>query len=137
MYLLDTCILCETRSKKPNGKVIEWLRHQDPSMLFISAITIGEIKHGICALGKTRKANELSQWLSSIEAGFASRIISVNTTVAECWGEMLAAAAAIGKPRPPIDTLIAATAKVDQLTLVTRNVKNMQYTGVKLFNPFQ
>lgn len=136
MYLLDTCILSESRCKSPNRKVIDWLSRQDPNTLFVSAITIGELKNGICALGETRKARELSKWLSAIEQGYSSRILSVNATVAECWGETMAEAAAIGKPRPPVDALIAATAKVDHLTLVTRNVKDMAYMGVKLFNPF-
>lgn len=136
MYLLDTCILSETRCKRPNRKVIDWLSRQDPNTLFISAISIGELKNGICALGRTKKAQELSKWLAAIETGYSSRILSVNATVAECWGETMAEAAAIGKPRPPIDALIAATAKVDHLTLVTRNTKDMDYTGVKLLNPF-
>jgi len=136
MFLLDTCILSETRCKRPNPKVIDWLGQQDPNTLFISAITIGELKNGICALGKTRKAHELSDWLCAIENGYSSRILSVNATVAECWGEMMAEAADIGKPRPPVDALIAATAKVDHLTLVTRNTKDMEHTGVRLFNPF-
>jgi len=136
MYLLDTCILSETRCKHPNPKVVHWIGRQDPNTLFISAITIGELKNGICSLGKTRKAQELAKWLAAIENGYSSRILSVNTTVAECWGEMMAEASAIGKPRPPVDALIAATAKVDHLTLVTRNVKDMEHTGVKIYDPF-
>jgi len=136
MYLLDTCVLCETRNKTPNRGVIEWLRKQDPAALYLSAITVGEIRNGICALGDTRKARELSKWLSEVESSFSSRILSVNVTVAECWGETMATAESLGKPRPPIDALIAATAKVDHLTLVTRNIKDMEHTGVKLLNPF-
>lgn len=136
MYLLDTCIVSETRAKKPNAKVINWLSEQDPNTLFISAITIGEIKNGICALGETKKAKELNEWLEALERDFASRILSVNVTVVECWGETMSAAARQGTPRPPIDALIAATAKVDNLVLVTRNTADMKYTGVKLLDPF-
>lgn len=136
MYLLDTCVLSETRNKTPNREVVRWLSEQDPNTLFISTISIGEIKNGICALGGTRKARELSDWLSDIERDFASRILSVNVTVAECWGEIMAGASAEGYPRPPIDALIAATAKVDDLTLVTRNITDMAHTGVRLMNPF-
>ena len=60
MYLLDTCVISETRQKKPNRKVIEWLSRQDANTLFVSAVTIGEIKNGICALGSTKKAKELA-----------------------------------------------------------------------------
>lgn len=136
MYLLDTCVLGETRNKTPDREVVRWLSEQDSSALFISTISIGEIKNGICALGDTRKARELAGWLSDIERDFASRILSVNVTVAECWGEIMANASAEGYPRPPVDALIAATAKVDDLTLVTRNISDMEHTGARLLNPF-
>ena len=66
----------------------------------------------------------------------STHFLSVNVTVAECWGEMLTSAARIGKPRPAIDALIAATAKVDNLVLVTRNVDDMKYMGVKIYDLF-
>ena len=136
MYLLDTCVISETRAKKPNPAVMEWLSRQDPNTLFMSAISVGEIKNGINLLGNTKKAKELSKWLDELVASFGSRVLSVNTTVAECWGESLAACSRAGTPRPAIDALIAATAKVDNLVLVTRNVRDMQGMGVKLLNPF-
>ena len=136
MYLLDTCIISETRAKKPNPAVMEWLSRQDPNTLFMSAISVGEIKNGIYLLGNTKKAKELSKWLDELVASFGSRVLSVNTTVAECWGVSLAACSRAGTPRPAIDALIAATAKVDNLVLVTRNVRDMQGLGVKLLNPF-
>jgi len=136
MYLLDTCVISETRAKKPNPAVMEWLSRQDPNTLFMSAISVGEIKNGIYLLGNTKKAKELSKWLDELVASFGSRVLSVNTTVAECWGVSLAACSRAGTPRPAIDALIAATAKVDNLILVTRNVRDMQGLGVKLLNPF-
>lgn len=136
MYLLDTCVISETRAKKPNPAVMEWLSRQDPNTLFMSAISVGEITNGINLLGNTKKAKELSKWLDELVASFGSRVLSVNTTVAECWGVSLAACSRAGTPRPAIDALIAATAKVDNLILVTRNVRDMQGMGVKLLNPF-
>ena len=136
MYLLDTCVISETRAKKPNPAVMEWLSRQDPNTLFMSAISVGEIKNGINLLGNTKKAKELSKWLDELVSSFGSRVLSVNTTVAECWGVSLAACSRAGTPRPAIDALIAATAKVDNLILVTRNVRDMQGLGVKLLNPF-
>ena len=136
MYLLDTCVISETRAKKPDPAVMEWLSKQDPNTLFMSAISVGEIKNGICLLGNTKKAKELSKWLDELVASFGSRVLSVNITVAECWGVSLAACSRAGTPRPAIDALIAATAKVDNLILVTRNVRDMQGLGVKLLNPF-
>ena len=136
MYLLDTCVISETRAKKPDPTVIEWLSRQPPETLYLSAISIGEIKNGICMLGDTKKARALSEWLNELQATFSPRILSVNATVAECWGEILAANAKSGNTRPAIDALIAATAKVDNLILVTRNVHDMDGMGVKLLNPF-
>ena len=136
MYLLDTCVISETRAKKPDAAVIEWLSHQPPETLYLSAISIGEIKNGICMLGDTKKARALSEWLKELQATFGPRVLSVNATVAECWGEILAANAKSCNTRPAIDALIAATAKVDNLILVTRNVRDMDGMGVKLLNPF-
>ena len=136
MYLLDTCVISETRAKKPDPTVIEWLSRQPPETLYLSAISIGEIKNGICMLGDTKKARALSEWLNELQATFSPRILSVNATVAECWGEILAANAKSGNTRPAIDALIAATAKVDNLILVTRNVRDMDGMGVKILNPF-
>ena len=136
MYLLDTCVISETRAKKPDPTVIEWLSRQPPETLYLSVLSIGEIKNGICMLGDTKKARALSEWLNELQATFSPRILSVNATVAECWGEILAANAKSGNTRPAIDALIAATAKVDNLILVTRNIRDMEGMGVKLLNPF-
>ena len=136
MYLLDTCVISETRAKKPDAAVIEWLSRQPPETLYLSVLSIGEIKNGICMLGDTKKARALSEWLNELQATFSPRVLSVNATVAECWGEILAANAKSGNTRPAIDALIAATAKVDNLILVTRNVHDMDGMGVKLLNPF-
>ena len=135
MYLLDTCVISETRAKKPDAAVIEWLSRQPPETLYLSAISIGEIKNGICMLGDTKKARALAEWLNELQATFSPRVLSVNATVAECWGEILAANAKSGNTRPAIDALIAATAKVDNLILVTRNVRDMDGMGVKILNP--
>ena len=136
MYLLDTCVISETRAKKPDPAVIEWLSRQPPETLYLSAISIGEIKNGIFMLGDTKKARALSEWLNELQATFSPRVLSVNAAVAECWGEILAANAKSGNTRPAIDALIAATAKVDNLILVTRNIRDMDGMGVKLLNPF-
>ena len=135
-YLLDTCVVSETRAKKPNAAVMKWLSRQDPGTLYISAVSIGEIKNGICLLGDTRKARELSKWLDELETSFGPRVLSVNVTVAECWGRILAESSRAGAPRPAVDALIAATARVGNLVLVTRNERDMRGTGVELLNPF-
>ena len=135
-YLLDTCVISETRAKKPDAGVLAWLSSQSPESLYLSAISIGELENGIRLLGKTKKARELADWLASLESAFGARVLSVNTSVAECWGRLLAESARVGKPRPAVDALIAATAKVDGHVLVTRNERHMQGLGVEILNPF-
>lgn len=135
-YLLDTCVISETRSKKPDSGLVEWMSHQNPDSLYMSAISIGEIEKGICILGNTKRARELSDWLAKLQVAFGRRILSVNASVAECWGRLLAENARVGRPRPAIDALIAATAKIDGHVLVTRNVRDMQGMGVEIINPF-
>lgn len=135
-YLIDTCVISETRQRRQDAGVKAWFESQDPISLYLSAITIGEIENGIQLIGDTKKAKELSKWLSDLETLFGRRILSVNTAVAECWGRMLAENALAGKTRPAIDTLIAATAKVDGHVLVTRNERHMQGLGVEILNPF-
>lgn len=135
-YLLDTCVISETRAKKPDAGLVEWMSRQDSGSLYISAISIGEIKKGICLLGATKKARELLDWLAKLQTAFGRRILSVNTSVAECWGRLLAENARAGRTRPAIDALIAATAKIDGHVLVTRNERDMQGMGVEVLNPF-
>lgn len=136
IYLLDTCIISETRLKMPNLGLVNWLSQQDADLLYISSITIGEITSGIVRLGETKKAKELMGWLEGLQQSFKGRVLPIDAKVAECWGRLLAECEAVGKPRPAIDALICATAKVHNLTLVTRNVKDMEGMGVKIFNPF-
>lgn len=120
----------------PNLGLINWLSQQDADLLYISSITIGEITNGIVRLGETKKAKELMGWLEGLQQSFKGRVLPIDAKVAECWGRLLAECEAVGKPRPAIDALICATAKVHNLTLVTRNVKDMEGMGVKIFNPF-
>lgn len=136
IYLLDTCIISETRLKMPNLGLVNWLSQQDADMLYLSAITIGEIINGITRLGATKKAKELMGWLEGLQQSFKGRVLPIDAKVAECWGKLLSENERVGKPRPAIDALICATAKVYNLTLVTRNVKDMDGMGVKIFNPF-
>jgi len=136
MYLLDTCVISETRAKRPDAAVIEWISRQMPENLYLSVLSMGEIRNGICMLGNTRKAQALSEWLNELKATFGSHVLPVDAAIAECWGETLANCAQSGMTRPAIDALIAATAKVYDLILVTRNVRDMEGTGCKILNPF-
>ena len=137
MILLDTMVLSELRKSRPNGGVVTYLKAQSPETVFLSAMTIGEIEAGI---EKQRKvapdapefAEELSQWLTLIELQFAPSILPVTPAIAKLWGRQCVQTSNKG-----IDNLIAATALCHNLTVVTRNVKDFEPTGVRVLNPFR
>lgn len=133
-WLLDTNVVSEIRKgARADRGVAQWLagRHDEA---WLSALTIGEIRRRIEL--KRRKdehtARQLELWLHGLLGGFASRILPVDHRVAEVWGRLN-----VPDPRPTVDTLLAATAIVHGLTLVTRNVCDVAGTGVKVLNPFE
>jgi len=134
-YLLDTNILSETIRKSPNRSVISWLDHVPGEALFISVLTIGEIRKGIEALSDKRRREKLRLWLEhELPEWFEGRVLPVDLAVADRWGRLLAAA---GRPVPTIDSLLAATALHHELRLVTRNIRDFNYKGLELINPFE
>jgi len=132
-YLLDTNILSETRKKIPNDKVIAFLTNAHPSAIYISVLTLGELRKGIAQKRPTdpTTAKVLTTWVDGLEFSFADRILGIDTATAKLWGELSAQ-----RPRPVVDTLLATTAIVHGLTLVTRNTSDVQDIDVKLLNPF-
>ncbi len=132
-YLLDTNVLSETRRKYADAGVLAFLQTAEPSSLYISVLTIGELRKGIFA--KRREdadaAMRLSAWADGLEFSFADRILGIDAAIARLWGEW-----ASERPRPVIDTLLAATAASRKLTLVTRNVRDMQGLPIETLNPW-
>ena len=133
MILLDTMVLSELRKAKPNAGAVTYLRSQAPDTVFLSAMTIGEIEAGI---EKQRSvvpefAEELSHWLTQIELQFAQFILPVTPAIAKLWGRLCVQTGNKG-----IDNLIAATALVHNLLVVTRNMKDFEVVGVRVFDPF-
>jgi hypothetical protein len=134
-YLLDTNILSETWKPKANQGVIAFLQSTEPSSVFISVLTIGELRRGIAAM-KLRDpdpnaATRLAAWVEGLELSFADRILGIDTATARLWGEWSGE-----RPRPVVDTLLAATAVVNDLTLVTRNLRDVREISVKLLDPW-
>ena len=137
MYLLDTCVVSERMKAAPDRNVLAWLSSVDEDSLYLSAVTIGEIRKGIALLGDTKRAAQLSGLLDTLETEYSSRILSYGVSVAETWGDTVAKAERQGYQRPVLDSLIAATAKTDNMVLVTRNVSDMEHMGVTILNPWK
>ena len=136
-FLLDTCVLSEIVKPQPNAGLTTWLAKQNTNTLFVSSLTIGELKKGIAKLAEGHRKNFLDSWLSKqVMQNFETRTLPLDAEIALCWGQHQAEMEANGKPLPLMDSLIAATAKTHHLTLVTRNMKDMQLGGVKLLNPW-
>jgi predicted nucleic acid-binding protein len=110
--------------------VASWIAATPADRLHVSVLTLGEIGRGI-ARGHRSQAPALDQWLHDVEAGFEDRVLPVTLRVAAAWGGQEPA-----QPLPVIDALIAATAQVYDLTVVTRNVKDFELAPVQVFNPF-
>ena len=132
-YLLDTNVLSETRKKAADLGVIAFLTKADPTSLHISVLTLGELRKGVVQKQPTDAsgAQSIAAWVGGLEFGFADRILDVDAPIARLWGELSAQ-----RPRPVVDTLLAATAIVHDLTFVTRNTGDVRDIDVKLLNPF-
>ncbi len=135
-YLVDTNVLSEAVKKKPDSKVVRWLQ-QHESQLYVSVISIAEIRRGIELLSDGKKKRSLLIWLESLCDILKGRMLHFNLETAHLWGELKAYWEKQGVAIPSLDAQIAATAKQHCLTLVTRNVKDFERTGLLLLNPFQ
>lgn len=136
-YLLDTCLLSELVKPRPDPSVITWVSQQNESQLFLSVLTLGELRKGVERLKDGRKRVRLAQWLEGeLKPRFAGRLLAVDEDVAEQWGIVSAQASARGLALPVMDGLISATALVHGLTVVTRNVSDIQASGAQVFNPW-
>lgn len=137
-YLLDTCVISELIQSRPAPGVVSWVNAQLEDHLFLSVITMGELRKGVDLLPAGAKRRRLHTWLDSdLEVRFSDRWLPISLDVAGCWGVILARAQTTGKTVPAIDGLIAATAIAHGCTLVTRNTRDMIHTGVSLLNPWE
>ena len=136
-YLLDTNTVSELVSVKPNQSVLDWLDAADENRLFLSAMTLGEIRQGVAALPQSKKRTRLETWLEvDLQTRFASRILAIDGSVADRWGWIMAQAQVKGMTLPVVDALIAATALHHNLTAVTRNVSDFVVAGLSVINPW-
>ena len=133
-YLLDTNVLSELRRKQPDAQVLQWFAQRPPGTLYLSVLTLGEIRKGVEALAYQPRRLLLLDWLETdLPAFFSGRILGIDTAVADRWGRLVAQA---GRPLPAIDSLLLATAAQHGLILVTRNVRDAQGLGQQVINPW-
>jgi predicted nucleic acid-binding protein len=133
-YLLDTNVLSETRKQKADAGVISFLQAAEASALYISVLTLGELRKGVAKkkLEDPEAARRLAEWVDGLEFSFADRMIGIDAAVARLWGDWSG-----GRPRAVVDTLLAATAVVHGLSLVTRNIRDVRDIPVKLLDPWR
>lgn len=133
-YLLDTNILSETLKASPNKKVIEWLLDKPSDAMYISVLTLGEIRKGIEMASNVKRKEKLLSWLEhDLTEWFGNNIINIDADVADRWGFILANS---NRPIPAIDSLIAASALAFNLKVVTRNVSDFDIAGLEVINPW-
>ncbi|MET4391213.1 putative nucleic acid-binding protein [Bradyrhizobium sp. F1.4.3] len=135
--LLDTNVLSEVQRPAPDPKVLAWLDGVDEDRAFISVASIAELRRGIALLEDGRWRAALAAWLAhDLPARFAGRILPIDHAVAERWGDLMALSRRSGVALSVMDGLFAATALADNLTLVTRNVRDFAAFGIPLLNPW-
>lgn len=133
-FLIDTNVVSELRKgKKANAKVRQWFESTDESDIYLSVLTLGEIRNGVERLRRRDLASAavLESWLQQLVMTTTDRVLPITPAIADCWGRL-----GVPDPLPVIDSLLAATALVHGLTLATRNVADVKRTGVPVFNPF-
>jgi len=136
-YLLDTCVISELVKPSPNPIVLDWLNDIPSERLFLSVITIGEIRKGLTNLPNSKRKDRLTEWLNSLSEDYQDRIYSIDLAVAENWGVMQGKAEKSGMPMSSIDSLIAAIAYTHNLVLVTRNEIDFKATNLPINNPWK
>ena len=137
-YLLDTNVPSEYSRPRPDIRVLAWLRSQSASSLYLSAVTIGEIRRGLDLLPLGQKKLDLETWYrTTLPLWFGERVLPVSRTIAERWGALDAQCQRKGKSLNTADGMIAATALEHDLTVVTRNIRDFAGTAVPIFNPWE
>jgi predicted nucleic acid-binding protein len=136
-FLLDTNVVSELAKPQPNAGVVRWLHEADEDSLFLSVITLAELRFGVERLAPGARRNRLAVWIrEELAERFEGRILPVDERVADVWGEVLARSEAQGRRMNLMDCFLAATAKVHKLALVTRYREDFFGFGGELVNPW-
>jgi predicted nucleic acid-binding protein len=136
-YLLDTNVISELVARQPHPQVVEWIDQLDSDTVYLSVITIGEIRKGIEKLPSSKRRDQVSEWLETdLLVRFQGRIVEITVDIMLAWGELAGRLEKQGKPIAAIDSIIAAAALQGRYTLVTRNLQDFQHTDVQVINPW-
>jgi len=141
-FLLDTNVISELVRPRPERRVIEWMEAADEGLLYLSVLTLGEIRKGAALLARDKAQGKrrarLETWLEvELRARFSDRLLSIDTAVADRWGVLAAEAKHRGRSWPVIDGLLAATAMQHNLTVVSRNAADFGDAPVQALNPWE
>jgi predicted nucleic acid-binding protein len=137
-FLLDTMVVLEPAKPKPDGGVLAWLEAQDPWDLAVSVLTLGEIQRGVERMAAGRRKAELAKWLATeLPAHFGDGVLPVDAAVALAWGALTASSERLGRPLHVVNGLLLATARVHDLTLVTRNTSDTAERGIPVLDPWE
>ena len=133
-YLLDTNVVSELRKRSPDPHVLHWYAGVRGTQLYLSVLTLGEIRLGVERVRRKdpARAAAIEDWLAMLESAYGDRVVPVDGPVADAWARM-----SVPDPLPVIDGLLAATASVRNWTLVTRNTADIARSGVRVINPFE
>lgn len=134
-YLIDTNVISELLKTKPKQSVLNWFNKIPDEEMFLSVITLGEIRKGVECVADTKRKEKLRLWLEhELPAWFHQRILPITIEVSDRWGRLTNE---VKRPLPAIDSLIAATALHFDLALVTRNTKDFNYSALEIINPWE
>jgi predicted nucleic acid-binding protein len=137
-FLLDTNCISEVVRSKPEPRVLEWMQAADETLLYLSVLTLGEIRKGLAWLPQSKRRTHLESWLEvELQARFSGRILPIDAAVADRWGVLAGAAKRRGISPSAIDGLLAATALEHNLTIVSRNVSDFANTQTPILNPWE
>jgi predicted nucleic acid-binding protein len=136
-FLLDTNCISEIVRSKPEPRVLDWMEAADESLLYLSVLTLGEIRKGVAGLPQGKRRTHLETWLElDLQARFSGRILSIDAAIADRWGLLAAEAKRKGRALSAVDGLLAATALHHNLTIISRNVNDFAHTQVLTLNPW-
>ena len=136
-FLLDTNVVSEWTKTRPNTGVITWLEEVDEDRVFVSVITLAELRYGLERMSAGKRKVRLEEWLrDELPLRFEGRVLPIDRAIADAWGQVVASREHKGHPMSVMDAFIAATAEVHELTLVTRNTSDFELSVRSVVNPW-